>query len=83
VFRRTFLKTNETAEEKKARLLRSLNALKACNTGKPSDLSMMKREDPLDIDYYNGEGNPDAACDVTETEIIVLNKGKVKPEMLS
>ena len=52
VFRRTFMKYNETEDEKKARLLRSLNALKACNTGVPTQFVGVKVGDPLDIEYY-------------------------------
>lgn len=46
------MKYNETEEDKKARLLRSLNALKACNTGVPSHFVGVKVGDPLNIEYY-------------------------------
>ena len=57
--------------------MRSLNALKACNTGKPSDFVDMNVGDPLHINYYKEEDQPDNSVDLTETEIIVLKKGKM------
>ena len=78
VFRRTFLKYNENEDEKKARLLRSLNALKACNTGKASEFVDMNVGDPLHIDYYKAEADEDGDLDITEAEVIVLSKGKSK-----
>lgn len=80
VFRRTFLKYNETEDEKKARLLRSLNALKACNTGKPSEFVDMHVGDPLHIDYYKGEDEDENDLDITEAEVIVMSKGKKKAD---
>jgi len=55
------MKFNETEEEKKARLLRSLNALKACNTGQPSHFVGISVGNPLNIEYYKGQpGEPDS-----------------------
>ena len=69
------MKYNETEDEKKARLLRSLNALKACNIGVPRSFSGLKVGDPLNIEYYEAQGQEEEPLDVTEAEVIVVKKG--------
>jgi hypothetical protein len=70
------MKYNETEDEKKARLLRSLNALKACNIGVPSSFRGLKVGDPLNIEYYEAQGEEEEPLDVTEAEVIVVKKGR-------
>ncbi len=70
------MKYNETEDEKKARLLRSLNALKACNFGVPSSFRGLKVGDPLNIEYYEAQGEEEEPLDVTEAEVIVVKKGR-------
>jgi len=69
------MKYNETEEEKKERLMRSLKALKACDIGVPSSFRGVKVGDPLNIDYYKKDES-DEEQDVTQAEVIVIRKGK-------
>lgn len=72
-----FQPKGETEAERKARLVRSLNALKACNTGKPNKFVGVSVGDPLKIDYHTVPEEGDNEC-VTEAEVEVISKGKKK-----
>ena len=54
-----------------------MNALKACNTGQPSNFVGIRVGDPLNIEYYKGEAEePDSQLDLTEAELVMVSKGK-------
>ena len=70
------MKYNETEEEKKERLMRSLKALKACDIGVPRSFRGVKVGDPMNIEYYKRNESDEEPMDVTEAEVIVVRKGK-------
>lgn len=81
VFRRTGLQWGETADDKKARLARCVNALKNVQIGTGSNFRPLEglNSDPRNMGFNTRQEmdeDSDSGCDVTEAEIEILNKGK-------
>ena len=79
-FKNIFDKHNETDVQKKARLMRSLKALKACSTDRPKATGLLN-DGKLNIKIEDGNESEPYMTE-NETEVVTLKKGKRVEDLL-